>query len=111
MFPAERTRCDGGRRGWGNEEGFVGRCVGEWHVGERCVQRSNAPYLLGRFVSPDSIIPQPGSPQAWDRYSYVNNSPVNYTDPSGPLWYPLWSLDRNWRNYDNEYWLANYRIS
>jgi len=38
---------------------------------------------LGRFVSPDSIIPQPGSPQAWDRYSYVNSNPVRYTDPSG----------------------------
>jgi RHS repeat-associated protein len=38
---------------------------------------------LGRFVSPDSIIPQPGSPLAWDRYSYTNNSPIRYTDPSG----------------------------
>jgi len=38
---------------------------------------------LGRFVSPDTIIPQPGNPQAWDRYSYVNSNPVRYTDPSG----------------------------
>ena len=38
---------------------------------------------LGRFVSPDSIIPQPGSPLAWDRYSYSINNPINYTDPSG----------------------------
>ena len=38
---------------------------------------------LGRFISPDSIIPQPGSPLAWDRYSYVNSNPVRYTDPSG----------------------------
>jgi len=38
---------------------------------------------LGRFVSPDTIIPQPGSPQAWDRYGYVYSNPVRYTDPSG----------------------------
>ena len=39
--------------------------------------------LLSRFTSADSIVPQPGNPQAWDRYSYVQNSPINYTDPSG----------------------------
>ena len=39
--------------------------------------------LLGRFISADSIIPQPGSPLAWDRYSYVYSNPVNFTDPSG----------------------------
>jgi RHS repeat-associated protein len=38
---------------------------------------------LGRFVSPDSIIPQPGNPQAWDRYSYGRNNPIYFIDPSG----------------------------
>jgi len=38
---------------------------------------------LGRFISPDTIIPQPGNPLAWDRYAYVNSNPVRYTDPSG----------------------------
>ncbi len=38
---------------------------------------------LGRFAQADTIIPQPGNPQSWDRYSYVNNSPLMYTDPSG----------------------------
>ena len=36
---------------------------------------------LGRFAQADSIIP--GGVQGLDRYAYVNNSPVNYTDPSG----------------------------
>jgi len=40
---------------------------------------------LGRFVSPDTIIPQPGNPMAWDRYGYVNSNPVKYTDPSGHM--------------------------
>ncbi len=38
---------------------------------------------LGRFAQADTIIPQPGNPLDWDRYSYVRNSPINYTDPSG----------------------------
>ncbi len=37
--------------------------------------------LTGRFTSADTIIP--GGVQGYDRYAYVNNSPVNYTDPSG----------------------------
>jgi len=36
---------------------------------------------LGRFVSADSLIP--GGAQGMDRFAYVNNSPVNFTDPSG----------------------------
>ncbi|MBE7435990.1 MAG: RHS repeat-associated core domain-containing protein [Anaerolineales bacterium] len=38
---------------------------------------------LGRFAQADSIIP-PGV-QGLDRYAYVNNSPVNYVDPSGHI--------------------------
>jgi len=38
---------------------------------------------LGRFVQGDSIVPQPGNPQALNRYSYVLNNPLKYSDPSG----------------------------
>jgi RHS repeat-associated protein len=39
---------------------------------------------LGRFLSPDSIVPTgTQGTQAWDRYAYVNNNPVRYTDPTG----------------------------
>jgi len=39
---------------------------------------------LGRFIQPDIIIPEVSQGvQAWDRYAYVNNSPINYNDPSG----------------------------
>ncbi len=37
----------------------------------------------GRFISADTMIPEPQGVQAWDRYAYVNNNPINYTDPSG----------------------------
>ncbi len=38
---------------------------------------------LGRFISPDTIIPNPTDPQTFNRYSYVNNNPATYTDPTG----------------------------
>jgi RHS repeat-associated protein len=39
---------------------------------------------LGRFLSPDSIVPTgTQGTQAWDRYAFVNNNPVRYTDPTG----------------------------
>ncbi len=31
---------------------------------------------LGRFVQPDTIIPGAGNPQAYNRYTYVLNSPI-----------------------------------
>ncbi|MFZ2361346.1 MAG: RHS repeat-associated core domain-containing protein [Anaerolineae bacterium] len=41
---------------------------------------------LGRFISPDTIVPEPGNPQALNRYSYVLNNPLRYNDPSGHDW-------------------------
>gem|GEM_PF-3616130 len=39
--------------------------------------------MLGRFVQPDTIVPDPYNPQDWNRYAYARNNPVKYTDPSG----------------------------
>jgi hypothetical protein len=44
--------------------------------------RMYSPYL-NRWLQPDSIVPDPANPQALNRYSYVYNSPLNFTDPSG----------------------------
>jgi len=38
---------------------------------------------LGRFIQPDTIIPDLTNSQAWNRYSYAYNNPISYTDPSG----------------------------
>ncbi|MBC7251432.1 MAG: RHS repeat-associated core domain-containing protein [Anaerolineae bacterium] len=38
---------------------------------------------LGRFVSADTVVPNPGDPQDLNRYAYVRNNPLRYTDPSG----------------------------
>ncbi len=38
---------------------------------------------LGRFIQADTVVPGAGNPQALNRYAYVLNSPLKYTDPSG----------------------------
>ncbi len=38
---------------------------------------------IGRFLSADPYVPDPGVTQSFNRYSYVNNRPMSYTDPSG----------------------------
>ena len=38
---------------------------------------------LGRFLSADPFIQFPASTQGLNRYSYVNNNPLSFTDPSG----------------------------
>jgi RHS repeat-associated protein len=38
---------------------------------------------IGRFLTADSLIPDPLNSQSWNRYAYVGNNPVKYADPSG----------------------------
>ncbi len=52
---------------------------------------------LGRFMQADTIVPTVQGTQGFDRYAYVNNSPMRYTDPTGHcplLWFQLvrWSI-------------------
>ena len=39
--------------------------------------------IVGRFISADPFIPEPGITQSFNRYSYVRNSPATLIDPSG----------------------------
>jgi RHS repeat-associated protein len=47
---------------------------------------------LGRFLQPDPIVPEPGDPRALNRYAYVYNNPLRYTDPSGHWLETLWDI-------------------
>jgi RHS repeat-associated protein len=38
---------------------------------------------LNRFLSVDPVLGEVESPQSWNRYAYVRNNPLKYTDPSG----------------------------
>jgi RHS repeat-associated protein len=38
---------------------------------------------LGRWLSADTLVPDPASPQGFNRYSYTRNNPLNFVDPTG----------------------------
>jgi len=52
--------------------------VGLYDYGARMYSPS-----LARFVSADTIIPNPGNPQDLNRYTYARNSPLAYVDADG----------------------------
>src|SRR5262249_44422488 len=39
--------------------------------------------VVGRVMSADPMVPDPMNGQAWNRYSYVINNPLAFTDPNG----------------------------
>jgi len=67
---------------------------------------------LGRFVQADTIVSDPGNPQSLNRYTYVYDNPVKYTDPTGMFtekelvdWgaYTYSELERLWRTNPDWY--------
>jgi RHS repeat-associated protein len=65
-----------------SDRGFTGHYENR-EIGLTYMQaRYYAPYL-NRFISPDTIVPDPANPQSFNRYSYALNNPVNLVDPSG----------------------------
>jgi len=69
-----------------SNHGFSGHRHNNTGMNDLSLIYMNARYYMpeiGRFISADTIVPEPGNPQNYNRYSYVNNNPVNYTDPSG----------------------------
>ena len=52
--------------------------VGLVHMGGRVYDPE-----IGRFLSPDPFVQFPASTQGFNRYAYVSNNPLSYTDPSG----------------------------
>ena len=50
--------------------------------------------IIGRFLSPDALIPQPNDLQSYNRYSYVRNNPLSFTDPTGHFRVPGSSCGR-----------------
>ena len=53
--------------------------------------------VLGRFHNPDPVVTGAGGTQSWNRYSYVLNNPLKYTDPSGYVPKQEWDMERNMR--------------
>jgi len=47
---------------------------------------------LGKFIQPDTIIPDLANSQSWNRYAYVANNPIMRNDPTGHFAIPAISL-------------------
>ncbi|MBX3717664.1 MAG: RHS repeat-associated core domain-containing protein [Burkholderiales bacterium] len=45
---------------------------------------------LGRFVNADPLVQAPLDARSWNRYTYVMNNPLAYTDPTGYSWWTKW---------------------
>ncbi len=43
--------------------------------------------VIGRFISADSVVPEPGMGMAYNRYMYVVGNPLKYSDPTGHWWH------------------------
>jgi RHS repeat-associated protein len=43
--------------------------------------------MLGRFLSADTQIHNPSTPQALNRYTFAGGNPIRYVDPSGHSWW------------------------
>ena len=64
------------------------------YTGQRADQTTGLSYYisryydpqLGRFTKPDIVVPNPANGQDFNRYTYVNNNPVNYNDPTGHIY-------------------------
>ncbi|BCJ52819.1 hypothetical protein Asp14428_42940 [Actinoplanes sp. NBRC 14428] len=69
-----------GQAGWVNDKGFLGKTLdntGLIHIGAREYDSA-----IGRFISVDPVM-DVTDPQMMQGYSYANNSPVSFADPSG----------------------------
>ena len=78
---------------------------------------------LARFISADTIVPEPGSIKGYDRYAYVNGrglctpersergNPINYSDPSGHrLWDGITGDTGTGGDYDSYAYTVYYEL-
>jgi RHS repeat-associated protein len=56
------------------EDGYIGlvQMGARWYNGE-----------VGRWVSADTIVPEPADPQDFNRYAFSRNNPLRFVDPTG----------------------------
>ena len=66
--------------------------------------------VIGRFYSNDPV-GFTGNPHSFDRYTYVNNNPYKYTDPTGNIAELVWdaaSLSYGLTSLRSNLWNGNW---
>jgi RHS repeat-associated protein len=90
--------------------------VGLYHMGARFYDA-----YINRFVSPDSIVPQPANPQSLNRFSYALGNPLRYRDPTGH-WEEEWEeqfeqehgrtpTEQDWWDYQFSLQIENWKAA
>jgi RHS repeat-associated protein len=74
--------------------------------------------LLARMLSPDPFVTNPALSQDYNRYSYVRNNPLKYTDPSGYNpnekryrhynYVPVGTSDLTWNSFIDSFDFSDY---
>ena len=77
--PWGETRTDGGLE---TDHTYTGQ-IEDTTTGLKFYNARYMDPVLARFVSPDTIVPNPSNGQNYNRYSYVENNPLRYSDPTG----------------------------
>jgi len=76
---------------FGEEAGVIGESEKHRFTSYERDSESNTDYAMnrqcgmstGKFMRPDPIGGKLNNPQSWNRYSYAQNDPANFSDPSG----------------------------
>ena len=81
-YPFGGIRNPGGSPVVDTDVGFTGQRL-DTSTGLMFYQARYYDPSTARFISADTIVPDPGNPQDFNRYSYVRNNPLRYMDPTG----------------------------
>ncbi|MFD2026614.1 RHS repeat-associated core domain-containing protein [Promicromonospora aerolata] len=104
-FGADRSSAagvapdDAGGSGWVGDHGFLDKptdATGLTAVGARMYDA-----VSGRFISVDPIMDLT-DPQQWNAYSYGNNNPVTWSDPTGLEPRPWHEEGKSFDDFDQE---------
>ncbi|EJL82616.1 RHS repeat-associated core domain protein containing protein, partial [Herbaspirillum sp. CF444] len=100
-FPAGNTDNAGEIVGQNTDRGFTNHEhleeLGLIHMNGRIYDPA-----IGRFMSADAYVQAPDNLQSYNRYAYVTNNPLVFSDPSGYLFGGLFNvpiIDNAWNNH------------
>jgi len=98
---AARGAAGGDARGGGRRWAWGSALVLRGGQVSTCYQYTGRYSHAAGFPQPDSLVPEPGDPQALNRRAYVYNNPLRYRDPSGRWVETVWDVANvGWSLYE-----------